>query len=87
MLEVKRQFADADGGEIRMNGEQYTVVGVLAPGATDRLQTQMYVPLAFKPDQINHNFHFILVMARMKAGVTLAQANAAPQNILALLKG
>ena len=66
-----------------MNGQQYTVVGVLAPGATDRVQTQMYVPLAFKPEQINHSFHFVLVMARMKAGVTLAQANADMQSVAA----
>ncbi len=71
------------GQQIRMDGQQYTVVGVLAPGATDRLQTQLYVPLAFKPEQINHNFHFVLVMARMKAGVTLPQANADMQSVAA----
>ena len=69
------------GQQIRMDGQQYTVVGVLAPGATDRLQAQLYVPLAFKPEQINHNFHFVLVMARMKPGVTLAQANADMQSV------
>jgi putative ABC transport system permease protein len=71
------------GQQIRMNGQQYTVVGVLAPGATDRLQNQLYVPLAFKPEQINHNFHFVLVMARMKPGVKLAQANADMQSVAA----
>jgi putative ABC transport system permease protein len=71
------------GQQIRLNGQQYTVVGVTAPGATDRLQNQMYVPLAFKPEQINHNFHFVLVMARMKAGVTLPQANADMQSVAA----
>ena len=64
------------GQQVRLNGEPYTVVGVLAPGATDRVQSQLYVPLAFKPDQINHDFHWLLVMARMKPGVTLAQASA-----------
>jgi len=36
----------------------------------------LFVPLAFKPEQINHEFHFILVMGRLKPGVTLRQANA-----------
>jgi putative ABC transport system permease protein len=64
------------GQQIRMDGKQYTVVGVLAAGATDRVQSQLYVPLAFKPEFINHEFHWILVMARLKPGVTVAQANA-----------
>ena len=64
------------GKSIRMNSEPYTVVGVLAPGQTDRLETQFVVPLSFKPEQINHDFHWLLVMARMKPGVSLAQAQA-----------
>jgi putative ABC transport system permease protein len=64
------------GQQVRMDGLPYTVVGILAPGATDRVQTDLYVPLAFKPEQINHDFHWLLVLARMKPGVTLAQANA-----------
>jgi len=64
------------GQQVRMDAQQYTVVGVLAPGATDRVQSELYVPLAFKPEQINHEFHWILVMARLKPGVTVAQANA-----------
>ncbi|MGA2430603.1 MAG: ABC transporter permease [Candidatus Acidiferrum sp.] len=64
------------GQQVRMDGLQYTVVGVLAPGATDRVQSELYVPLAFKPEQLNHEFHWILVMARLKPGVTVAQANA-----------
>jgi predicted permease len=64
------------GQQIRVNSEPYTVVGVMAPGATDRLQTQLVAPLAFKPDQINHDFHWLLVMGRMKPGVTLSQAQA-----------
>jgi putative ABC transport system permease protein len=64
------------GKQVRIDGVPYTVVGVLAPGATDRVQSELYVPLAFKPDQINHEFHWLLVMARLKPGVTVAQANA-----------
>jgi putative ABC transport system permease protein len=64
------------GQQIRINSEPYTVVGVMAPGATDRLQTQLIVPLAFKPEQINHDFHWLLAMARLKPGVSLSQAQA-----------
>jgi predicted permease len=64
------------GKSIRMNNEPYTVVGVLTPGQTDRLESQFVVPLAFKPEQINHDFHWLLVMGRMKPGVSLAQAQA-----------
>jgi putative ABC transport system permease protein len=64
------------GRQVQMNGEPYTIVGVLAPGPADRLTNELYVPLAFKPDQINHDFHWLLVMGRLKPGVTLAQANA-----------
>ncbi len=64
------------GKPIQMNSEPYTVVGVLAPGQADRLQPQFMVPLAFKPEQINHDFHWLLVMARMKQGISLSQAQA-----------
>ena len=37
-------------------------------------QNQLTVPLVFKPEQLNHDFHWLLVMARMKPGVTLHQA-------------
>jgi putative ABC transport system permease protein len=77
-LWIERFGSDRDiiGKPIRLNGERYTVVGVLAAGQPDRLESQLFVPLAFKPDQINHEFHFILVMSRLKSGVTLQQANA-----------
>jgi putative ABC transport system permease protein len=64
------------GKQLRVNGEPYTVVGVMAPGPTDRLQTEMVAPLAFKPEQINHDFHWLLAMGRLKEGLTIAAAQA-----------
>ena len=64
------------GRTVQMNGEPYTIVGILAPGVPDRGRDKVAVPLAFKPDQINHDFHWLLVMGRLKPGVTIAQANA-----------
>jgi putative ABC transport system permease protein len=69
------------GQQVRLDGQHYTVVGVLAPGATDRVQSELYVPLAFKPEQINHEFHWVLVMARLKPGISVAQANADMQAV------
>ena len=34
----------------------------------------MTVPLVFKPEQLNHDFHWLLVMGRLKPGVTIKQA-------------
>ncbi len=82
-LWMERFGSDRDiiGKPIRLNGERYTVVGVLAAGQPDRLESQLFVPLAFKPEQINHEFHFILVMGRLKPGVTLQQANADMESV------
>ena len=64
------------GQPLRLNGELYTVVGVLAPGIGDRFDFELSVPLAFLPEQINHDYHWLLAMGRMKRGVTLQQAQA-----------
>ena len=64
------------GHTMRVNGEPYTVVGVLAPGIFDRSQAQIAVPLAFKPEQLNHDFHWLVAMGRLKPRVTLQQAQA-----------
>jgi putative ABC transport system permease protein len=64
------------GQQLRLDSEPYTVVGVMAPGPQDRAFAQLAVPLTFKPEQINHDFHWLLVMARMKPGVSLASAQA-----------
>jgi putative ABC transport system permease protein len=62
------------GKSLRLNDAPYTVVGVQQPGIYDRQQAQITLPLAFKPEQINHDFHWLLVMARLKPGVTIKQA-------------
>ena len=75
----ERFGADRDivGRPIRLDGKPYTVVGIIEQGPADRVQgNRFYVPLAFTPDQINHDFHYLLVLGRLKPGVTLAQANA-----------
>jgi putative ABC transport system permease protein len=62
------------GTTLRLNDEPYIVVGVQQAGAYDRGQAQITVPLVFKPEQVNHDFHWLLVMGRLKPGVTVKQA-------------
>jgi len=64
------------GQQVRVNGESYSVVGVLAEGVYDRLQEQIFAPLAFKPEQLNHDFHWLLIAGRLKPGVSIPQAQA-----------
>ena len=71
------------GKNIQLDGTAYTVVGVFAPGQADRLDNWLVVPLAFKPDQLNHDFHWLLVMGRIKPGVTLQQAQADMDSVTA----
>jgi putative ABC transport system permease protein len=69
------------GRSIQINGEPYTVTGVLPPGLFDRDDAQLTVPLVFKPEQINHDFHWLLAVGRLKPGVTIQQAQADMDNV------
>jgi putative ABC transport system permease protein len=65
------------GHPMKINGEAYTVVGVMAPGTADRWEWELIVPLVFKPEQIrNHDARYWLVTGRLKPGVTIAEAQA-----------
>ena len=64
------------GTQIRLDGLPYTVVGVLAEGLNDRGTDQLTVPLVFKPDQINHDFHWLVAMARLKPNTTIKQGQS-----------
>ena len=89
----KRRFGGNPGviGQaITLNGESYTVVGVVR--STVRLPSfgkwrdQLWVPLAFPAEEAaGRGNHFLEVIARLKAGVTLAQAQAEMQTIMARL--
>jgi putative ABC transport system permease protein len=65
------------GQDIRMDGIPYTVVGILLPGARDRLPADVWIPLAFSREaRENRQFRPLLIAGRLKPGVTLAQAQA-----------
>ncbi len=64
------------GEALRINGEPYTVIGVLAAGIGDRFDFELAAPLAFLPEQINHDYRWLLAMGRLKPGVTRQQAQS-----------
>ncbi len=67
---------DIIGHTMRINGQPHTVVGVLTAGVADRSDAQLIAPLAFTPEQINHDYHWLLTIGRLKPGVTIQQAQA-----------
>jgi len=83
-----KQFgADRDiaGKAITLDDESYTVVGVLpadfqfgttAADFQSRSQPDIWVPLALNPQKLQRGAHMLEVIARLKPGVKLAQAQA-----------
>jgi len=70
-----RQIVNRD---IQLNGEKHTVVGVMPPSfqffSSD---VRLWVPLALDQEEMaNRGGHYLTVVARLKPGVTIAQAQA-----------
>jgi putative ABC transport system permease protein len=64
------------GRTLLLNGESYTVVGVLpASSEFDRQWAELWVPLAF-PAVVARDYHNLLAFARLKPGVSVEQAQA-----------
>jgi putative ABC transport system permease protein len=78
------------GRALALNGESYTVIGIMPrfvqlPGFANR-NDQLWVPIAFPPEEAaQRGNHFLEVIARMKPGITLKQAQAEMETIAARL--
>jgi len=76
------------GQSLTLNGESYVVVGVMParfqfPSSDD----QAWVPIALsQEDAGNRNRHYLQVLARLKPGVSLAQAQSEMSTIAARLQ-
>jgi len=71
------------GRLLTLNGEPFTVIGVL-PGASefDRRSPDIWIPLAFPPNPAR-NYHSFGAVARLKRGVSFEQAQAEMSSIAA----
>ena len=63
---------------ITLNGESFTVVGVMPRGFFFPLrETELWIPWAMEPEQASgRGDHYLRLVARLKPGATLKQANA-----------
>ena len=62
------------GHTVRIDGEPYTVVGVLQPGIADRDVFEMATPLVFTPQEWQNGSVYLVVIGRLKNGVSIQQA-------------
>ena len=71
------------GKELLLEGRKHTVLGVMPPGFQFlSKETGLWVPIAFTPEQLaNRGGHYLTVLARLKPGVTFAQARADIANV------
>ena len=71
------------GRSIPLNGEPYTVIGVLPRGSEfDRRSGDIWVPLVF-PANPARDYHSYAAVARLKRGVSLEQAQAEMSSVAA----
>jgi predicted permease len=74
----QRRFAgrpDIIGKSLSLNAESFTIIGVLGRDFASDPEADLWVPFQFDPNSTNQA-HFFQVVAMLKPGVTLAQANA-----------
>ncbi|HEX4696404.1 MAG TPA: ABC transporter permease [Candidatus Udaeobacter sp.] len=89
----KRRFGSDPsviGRAVTLNGESYTVIGVMPRSvhlpAYGNWNDQLWVPIAFTNEEATQRGnHFLDVVARMKPGITLKQAQAEMETIAARL--
>ncbi len=73
------------GQTLQLSGAAYTIIGVIPSGFSFPNEAQLWRPLPIDPKQLNRGPHYLRVVGRLKAGVTLVQAQAEMSAIAARL--
>jgi putative ABC transport system permease protein len=73
------------GRPVRIDGEPFTIVGVMPASATvDFLRTELWTPLSWNASTLNRDFHSIsFAVARVKEGFSLTTARSEMDTIAA----
>jgi predicted permease len=75
------------GKAIVLDGQSYTVLGIMRPGFNYPGSSDFWVPIALEPaDMANRRRPYLRPVARLKPGVTLEQANADLVNVATRLQ-
>ena len=75
------------GKTLTLDGEPYTVIGVLPPGLRLLEEADLWLPLRLDPAAPNgRGLHYLKGIGRLAAGETLQQANAGLENLVARLQ-
>ncbi len=77
---------DVIGRVITLDGEKRTVVGVMPPAFRHPYRAQIWAPLALRIDPSQSAGHYLYAPARLKPGVTLAEANQAMRELCARIR-
>lgn len=75
----------AVGRTIRLSGSAYTIIGVIPAGFDFPDEAQLWRPLVIDPNQLDRGPHYLRVVGRLKADVSIAQAQAEMSTIAARL--
>jgi putative ABC transport system permease protein len=78
---VRRLGADPNilGTTLTLGGQSYTIIGIMPADFTGPQPVDLWSPIAFTQEELaptNHGNEYLTVIARLKPGVTLGQAQA-----------
>ena len=76
---------DIVGQTLTIDGEAHTVIGIAPAAYTEMWRVDAWVPLARAVDQSTRNSNFLVVVGRLRDGLTMEQAHAGLRDLAAAM--